>query len=166
MTPLAEIVEVYWKPIWTMGQIEVSYTDSGAAQLQLADLTDAIRDIVQQKRKTLKIEHIPPLHLSKPQAEELRQAIRTDPAWQERYVQLVGQVVHTTISERLLVGDEIEQTISSIHLPWWNSTVVIRKSGRLKKEYEEDSGNSRLDIDVGLSHSYITQLMRANKIPK
>lgn len=169
MPPLAEIVEVYWKPIQNQEQIEVSYTGStGAGILQLAELTDAIRDIVKQKQRALGIEHIPPLHLSPPQAEELRQAIRNDPTWQNKYVQLVGQVVHTTISEGLLVGEELEETISSIHLPWWNSTVVIRKGGRLNKEYyvEEDSGCSRLDIDAGLSHSYITQLMRAKKLPK
>lgn len=169
MPPLAEIVEVYWKPIEYQEQIDVSYTGStGPDILKVAELTDAIRGIVKQKQRALGIEHIPPLHLSPPQAEELRQAIRNDPAWQDKYVQLVGQVVHTTISERLLVGEELEETISSIHLPWWNSAVVIRKGGRLNKEYyvEEDSGSSRLDIDVGLSHSYITQLMRAKKLPK
>lgn len=169
MPPLAEIVEVYWQTIGFQSQIEVSYTGStGQGILKVAELTDAIRGIVKQKQRALKIEHIPPLHLSTPQAEELRQAIRTDPAWQDKYVQLVGHLVHTTISEEVLVGDDLQQTISSIHLPWWNNTVVIRKGGRLKKEYyvEEDSGCSRLDIDAGLSHSYITQLMRAKKLPK
>lgn len=158
-TSLVDIVEIYAEPI-SSSQIDermgVHYNLRSADQEQLTGWVKTIDEVVRAKRHELRVEHIRPLHLSSSQAEELRMAIKSDQQWKET----CGQMIHYFAPD---LSEEDQQTVTtSITLPWWNALQLFRQGKRFETEYD----NGRLRLNLDLSHSYITQLMRSGKIAK
>jgi hypothetical protein len=125
------------------------YRESADIQEQVKEARDAIDRIIEEKRDMLGIGHIRPLNLSKENAETLRQAIKKDQRWQEQVLAITKTLAPKT------AHTPREELLTAIQIPWWNGAVLHL----VGDSYDDGT----LNIDSGITHSYISQFMRTQK---
>ncbi len=153
MEPLAQIEEVYEEPLTEESPIRMHYSAGPEESARIGQVKDRICAIIDKKRESLGLAEARPINLTLEQAERLRQEIKSDAEW----IGCFREVVDVLAPE--LKTLELSDQLNSIQIPWWNAALLFRERDR----YDPRTG---LEIDVKMSHSYVTQLMRAGKLPK
>lgn len=141
-----DITTELYTPTVEEGQTRYFFPQSEEEISKISVISRDIADLVNDTRKELKIVDILPINLNTHQAEELRQAIKSQNAWKEYFHQLMD------ISN--IPKEARNETV--INLPWWNAPL----SHISEERYQEGS----LSLDLSIAHSYITQLIRYGKI--
>ncbi len=152
MQPHAEINQVYDRPLTQSSNITVETV--ATASKAVTWINSAIESLIQEKRVELGVAHIKPIDLSIEKAEELRQAIRKDSRWLEGFKALIGVLAPESYRAQNLEGQ-----VSAIQIPWWTTANILRDTDRY------NPADDSLAITGRVSHPYITQLRRSNKLP-
>ncbi|MFH1510914.1 MAG: hypothetical protein ABIF10_04420 [Candidatus Woesearchaeota archaeon] len=152
MKPLAEIADIYGLGNDRDLQIYIRYDVNEQERDTAVRLKEQLEYIIQDKRETLGVAHIRPIKLSSEQAESLRKNIKADKKWVNAY----SEVVETFAPH--MISTNLQDQLASIRIPWWNANLLFRNNDL----YDDSKGS--LDIDASISHSYITQLMRSQKL--
>lgn len=97
------------------------------------------------------------MQLSNDQAKLLSERIKEDELWRNSFYDIVEALAPA------LTNTPLENLLEAIHLPWWNKGLVFRQSSEEPDQYQPDEPS--LIVPARLSHSYITQLKRAKKLP-
>jgi hypothetical protein len=149
MSPLLDIESVY-VPAFTPGDQGISYNYylQKPADLRAAsEISSRIEEIINAAKAELGVANIRPIALDKAKREELGKVIKSKEAWKQSFNQLMD--VYKIPSE--IRSEE------AIFLPDWNNSILHV----VKDDYKE----GRLSLDVTVAHSYVTMLLRTQKIP-
>lgn len=148
MNPLIEVTDIYPIPLTEESKIIFNYTGQEDRREKLVEITNGFKAIIEQKREELSLSEIRPIDLKPEQAESLRNSIKSDKIWTERF----NAVLSYLTPEYKNV--DLTALLKAVPLPWWNSPLLFCKGDRY------DASPASLVLDAELSHSYITQLRR------
>ncbi|MCX6707447.1 MAG: hypothetical protein NT001_04895 [Candidatus Woesearchaeota archaeon] len=112
---------------------------------------DRLDILISAKREYLGLSKVKPIHMSRDQAESLRQSLKTDRQWINNFEELIGLLAPKLNSLTL------DEKLAPINIPWWNAGLLFSS----RDHYDETAGS--LELDATISHSYITQLIRSQK---
>lgn len=148
MKPLIEITDIYPIPLTEESEIIFNYTGQQDRREKLVEITNGFKEIIEQKREELSLLEIRPIDLKPEQAESLRNSIKSDKRWIEKFNGILSYLAPE-------YGNvDLRNLLKAVPFPWWNSPLLFCKEDR----YDASSGS--LGLDAELSHSYITQLRR------
>ncbi len=151
-TPLVEISNIYSNPLVEGSAINFQYASDKNTQKVLAEVESSLEHIIEERRASLGLLNILPLHMSPSQADSLRDGLKASPEWQDN----VKALLQTFLPQ--FEYNSISDVAPLIRIPWWNANIIFSSGDTYN---EED--NSLAVHEVTPSHSYIVQIMRSQK---
>ncbi len=151
---LARVLELYDDPLTEYSRIDLRLDLDPKGITRIKELRDNLGCIIDGKRADLGFSEVRPINLLKDDAEQLRQALKSDSKWKKEF----RAIVDTLAPDLRTIS--LDDLIAPIQVPWWNAIILSRRGGGF--DYVGDF----LRIDASLSHSYLPQVFSSRRITK